>query len=77
MSQLIVVKCTYYCLHYTIYPAQCNPPCSPEGRCIEPNVCACPSGLEGKQCEIGKHNCAVHFRFIFFNYHNSNILCIS
>lgn len=60
MSQFNVVKCTYYCLHYIIYPAQCNPPCSPEGHCIEPNICACPSGLEGKQCEIGKHNCVLY-----------------
>lgn len=39
--------------------AHCNPPCSPEGRCVEPNVCACPSGLYGKQCEKGEQLIAV------------------
>ena len=40
-----------YC-HHTV--ADCDPPCSPEGQCIEPNVCACPEGLNGNQCQHGE-----------------------
>lgn len=35
-------------------PALCRPVCLNGGTCIKPNICACPSGFYGSQCQIGK-----------------------
>lgn len=36
--------------------ASCNPPCKPGGRCVKPNLCECPEGLNGSRCEKGEYN---------------------
>lgn len=33
--------------------ALCNPVCLNGGTCMKPNICACPSGFYGSQCQIG------------------------
>ena len=32
--------------------AVCEPACENQGICIRPNVCHCPEGWEGSQCQI-------------------------
>ncbi|XP_075250628.1 multiple epidermal growth factor-like domains protein 8 isoform X4 [Convolutriloba macropyga] len=36
---------------------QCNPPCSKNGECVEPNECRCKLGFKGPQCET---SCPCH-----------------
>ncbi|XP_063722051.1 multiple epidermal growth factor-like domains protein 8 isoform X4 [Symsagittifera roscoffensis] len=36
---------------------QCKPPCSKNGKCVEPNECKCDLGYKGAQCET---SCACH-----------------
>ena len=43
--------------HYII--AKCDPPCRPEGKCVrskaDTNICSCPKGLRGDQCQHGEY----------------------
>ena len=42
--------------HYII--ARCDPPCRPESECVrtkdDTNICLCPKGLRGDQCQHGE-----------------------
>lgn len=59
-------------IYFTV--AHCDPPCKPEGQCVRPcnsgedcnNICSCPGGLRGSQCEKGEYYIPLHC--IYNNY---------
>lgn len=58
-------KCTsLLCACVFLLSADCKPVCLNGGTCIKPNVCACPSGFYGSQCQIGtSQNCIYYLQF--------------
>lgn len=40
--------------------ALCDPVCLNGGACTKPNICACPGGFYGSQCQIGKKRNIYH-----------------
>ena len=44
----------FICLSMYMLTAVCEPDCNHGGTCIEPNVCACTEGWEGRGCNNGQ-----------------------
>lgn len=68
-----ILKYTSVISKFSFVPsaALCNPVCRNGGTCIKPNICACPSGFYGSQCQIGKtvintYNNDTHFTALLF-----------
>lgn len=44
-----------YVILFSTVPADCKPVCLNGGTCVKPNICVCPIGFYGSQCQIGKN----------------------
>lgn len=56
---VLVSKCVCVCVDISmlmlssLYPALCSPVCLNGSPCVRPNVCECPHGFYGAQCQNG------------------------